>query len=38
MKKWPEDVDEMLEVEKLNDSSQETGDVLNIWDELGTGV
>ena len=28
----------MSEVEKVNDSSQEIGYVLNIWGELGTGV
>jgi len=38
MKKWPGDLDEMSEVEKVNDSSQEIGYVLNIWGELGTGV
>jgi hypothetical protein len=38
MKKWPEDLDEMSEEEKVNDSSQEIGDVINIWGELGTGV
>jgi hypothetical protein len=37
MKKWPEDREEISEVEKLNDSSQEIGNVLNIWGELGTG-
>jgi hypothetical protein len=38
MKKWPGDLDEMSEVEKVNDSSQEIGYVLNICGELGTGV